>query len=87
MLGTDATSESRQQVMKQWAAMNYILKDIAVNNPNTVKYSAKLADAQFETEHVSDTDCFHPSMKGQNAMAKETWGESWYADAPLAPIK
>lgn len=63
---------------KQWQSANDALKDIAARYSQHVLYNARLAEYPFERDHLSDFDCFHPNIVGQNLLSSETWATGWW---------
>ena len=63
---------------RQWQGGNDSLREIASRYPEHVLFSGSLAEYPFEREHVSDVDCFHPNIVGQNLLSSETWVTGWW---------
>jgi len=64
---------------------NRIIRDVLMEFrddgrlPNA--YYADIFDFQFESDHINNFDCFHPSVRGHERMAEEQWCRSpWGAD-------
>lgn len=74
LLGRDRTEQDRQDFVARWRVANQTLGRIAAEFPATqLSWDPSMADTRFEWEHVSQIDCFHPSVLGQNLLAEKTW--------------
>ena len=65
----------------QWRTANDDLRLIAQRHGENVMYSSVLSEFPFERQHLSDLDCFHPNIIGQNLLSKETWTTGWWGTA------
>jgi lysophospholipase L1-like esterase len=65
----------------QWRTANDDLRLIAQRHRENVMYSSVLSEFPFERQHLSDLDCFHPNIIGQNLLSKETWTTGWWGIA------
>lgn len=63
---------------RQWHDANDNLKSIATSHSDNVLYNPRLAEYPFEREHLSDIDCFHPNIVGQNLLSYQTWITGWW---------
>ena len=78
ILSSSLSFEDRQQFKQRWEDMNKILERISLDYPNHIKFSLEIARTKFDTSHVSSVDCFHPSVKGQELIAKKSWEYGWF---------
>lgn len=65
----------------QWRTANDDLRLIAERHSQNVLYSSVLSEYPFERKHVSNLDCFHPNIVGQNLLSQETWATGWWGTA------
>jgi len=65
----------------QWRTANDDLRLIAERHGQNVLYSSVLSEYPFERKHVSNLDCFHPNIAGQNLLSQETWATGWWGTA------
>lgn len=79
LLGGERTPQERQAFLTRLDALNDTLAHIATSYPQ-VKYHGEVAQIQFEWEHVSRIDCFHPSVQGQGFLSEALWDGSWHAE-------
>ena len=61
-------------------AANEDLNLVAAKHPDHVLYNPTLAEYPFERAHLSNVDCFHPNITGQNLLSKETWNTGWWKE-------
>ena len=80
LLGPEATEASIAAFGAQWRAANEDLILIAARYRENVQFNPILAEYPFERSHVSDIDCFHPNIMGQNILSRETWNTGWWRD-------
>lgn len=78
LLGDGISSESLGLFERQWQSANDSLREIAGRYPQNVLFNSRLAEYPFEKEHLSDFDCFHPNIVGQNLLSTETWATGWW---------
>lgn len=79
LLGRSVTDSDRLAFKGRWDHANAALASVAEQYPQHIKFSARAETIEFTNEDISRTDCFHPSIKGQNTLSKETWEEGWFA--------
>lgn len=60
--------------------INLKLKDISAKYPNNVFYYDFIADIQYDEEHVSEIDCFHPSPYGQKMISEFTFNRDLFTE-------
>jgi lysophospholipase L1-like esterase len=78
MLAPTNTEARRQQVVQRELAFNQVLADSCARyalcrwDGNAVYHHA------FSRSQVSSLDYFHPSLSGQEALARTTWAASWW---------
>lgn len=80
LLSSASNEIRRQRFVEQLHDVNNLLGRIAADYPTNIKYIDKVYDFKFSKEHVSSIDCFHPSVRGQNELAKITWLHGWMFD-------
>lgn len=82
LLGENRTMEERLEFRARWEIANAALATIAeqlnARYPGQVQFDETLGSTEFEAEHLSRLDCFHPSVAGQNLIAEKTWQAGWY---------
>ena len=76
VVGCEASGEPEFQ--KSLVAFNEVLRTFAVKYRDNVKFSDGVQYAQVLPDSISDIDCFHPSVKGQEAIAELTWAQGFY---------
>jgi lysophospholipase L1-like esterase len=81
LLGSSRTELQRQAFVGRWEAANDVLAHLADEFADNVKFNGELAHTRFEWEQVSTTDCFHPSVAGQNMLAEKTWDTSLFVSS------
>jgi hypothetical protein len=60
-----------------------VLQEYKVSGLLPNAYYIDIFDIQFESIHVNDGDCFHPSTEGQALLAQEQWHRSpWGTNDP-----
>ena len=85
MLDPDNSEEDRQVTRSRILAFNVILEDLAAEysaaDPQHYwEFSDTSFTTDFDAEHVSEIDCFHPSAEGQELIAEETWATGPFAN-------
>jgi lysophospholipase L1-like esterase len=65
----------------RWADANQKLREVASRYPANIRLADGITKYRFEREHISELDCFHPNVKGQNLISEKSWEEGWF----LAP--
>src|SRR5215211_4986240 len=78
MLAATNTDTQRQQVRDREAAFNQILAQECAKDPRCRWDGGAVYNYQFSASQVSALDFFHPSLSGQAALARVTWGASWW---------
>jgi hypothetical protein len=81
MLGATRTEAERQLVVDRERAFNRILADVCAQYPRCRWDGGAVYNYQFSASQVSSLDFFHPSLSGQAALARVTWGASWWASS------
>lgn len=78
MLSLFNTDAQRQAVLEREVAFNDILAATCAQYV-MCKWDGNAAfDYQFSAAQVSSLDFFHPSLRGQAALAQITWQSSWW---------
>lgn len=76
-----ATADERRLVLEAREVVNGEIARLAGEFPANVRVAWSAAeDGAMKVGDVSDIDCFHPSVAGQNLLAEKTWGDGWYSD-------
>ena len=73
LLASNATDATRTAFVRKWEAINATITEIARDHVANVQYDPELSHIDFQWEDLSPTDCFHPSVRGQNLLAEKTW--------------
>jgi hypothetical protein len=81
MLGATRTEAERQLVVDRERAFNRILADVCAQYTRCRWDGGAVYNYQFSASQVSNLDFFHPSLSGQAALARVTWGASWWASS------
>jgi lysophospholipase L1-like esterase len=81
MLGATRTEAERQLVVDREKALNQILAQVCATYPRCRWDGGAVYNYQFSASQVSSLDFFHPSLSGQAALARITWGASWWASS------
>ena len=79
MLGATRTEAERQLVVSQEVAFNQILADVCGQYSRCRWDNNAVYNYRFSASQVSTLDFFHPSLSGQAALARVTWGASWWS--------
>ena len=78
LLSSERSDTERLAFRDRLIAANKTLQELSKAYQNNIKFIADVYDFEFTIEHVSRLDCFHPSIKGQNELARLTWNNGWY---------
>ena len=78
LLGRRVTPEQRSAFVSRLADANDTLASLAAEFSNNVRFIASAETVDFERQHVSRLDCFHPSLAGQKLISDTTWNEGWF---------
>jgi hypothetical protein len=78
LLKSNVTPSEISNFSAQWRTANDDLSAIASKYSKNVLYSPSPAEYKFERQHLSDIDCFHPNILGQNILSRETWATGWW---------
>ena len=84
LLGRGVSDLQQQRFGEQLRDVNDALRSIAEAYPANARFAEAVATAQFEWQHVSHIDCFHPSVEGQSVLAGLAWQDGWLT-GPGAP--
>jgi len=77
LLGSERTKAERQAFVQRLEDANRALRTVSSAFRDHVLYLEELEKYPFQAEHVSDIDCFHPSIDGQQLLADITWRPEW----------
>jgi lysophospholipase L1-like esterase len=80
LLGANVTEDSIAQFGTQLRTANEDLHLIAAKHSASVQFSTILSEYPYERDQLSDVDCFHPNIAGQNIISRETWNTGWWKD-------
>lgn len=78
MLSSSNTETDRQTVLAQEENDNSAEQAVCASFANCKWDNLATFDYSFTTSDVSTIDYFHPSLTGQNSLAKVTWGASYW---------
>ena len=81
MLGATRTEAERQLVVDRERAFNQILAQECAKYPRCRWDGGAVYNYRFSASQVSTLDFFHPSLSGQAALARVTWGASWWSSS------
>lgn len=79
MLGASRTSTERKQVVDREREFNKILAATCARYANCRWDGGATYNYRFSPSQVSTLDFFHPSLRGQAALAGVTWAASWWS--------
>jgi lysophospholipase L1-like esterase len=77
LLARNLSDSDRRAFIPRWQNANQVLQSVADLYPENILFRGDLADFQFEWEHLSKRDCFHPSIAGQNLLSELSWNEAF----------
>lgn len=69
------TQEQRDAFRIRVTNANAALAQIARENAGVVTFNDAMGTYQFEPEHLSGIDCFHPSVAGQQLISDLNWSD------------
>ena len=78
LLSSKRNDEERSAFRQRLLEANATLEELATHYETNVKFVGAVYDYKFSIEHLSRIDCFHPSVLGQNELARVTWENGWY---------
>jgi hypothetical protein len=81
MLAATNTETQRQQVVTRELAFNQVLADVCAQYSRCRWDNKAVYSYSFSASQVSSLDFFHPSLSGQAALARVTWGASWWSSS------
>ena len=79
LLHSNRTEDERQHFQNNINLQNEKMHEIADEFSQWVIFDKSLADVKFERKHVSQKDCFHPSLEGQDLISHLSWKNSWFS--------
>lgn len=68
----------RRAFRQRHERLNQALIAVAEAHPGNVRFSGSVARTQFERDHLSPLDFYHPSEAGQALLAERTWGDGFF---------
>lgn len=74
-----ARAADRRAVLAQLRRYNAVFRRACAAHPRCRFDGGVVFRYPFTAEEVSAVDYFHPSIEGQAALARITWGRSWWA--------
>ena len=85
MLSPDNSEADREYVRQRNIQYNAILQYLTALGANKYKnlfisWTDKTFTYPFTADDVSNIDCYHPSSRGQRAIARETWDDGPFKD-------
>ena len=78
LLNSKRTDTEREAFLGRLIAANATLQKLASKYEDNVKFVGEVFDYEFSIEHLSNYDCLHPSIEGQNELSRITWEHGWY---------
>jgi lysophospholipase L1-like esterase len=81
MLGSNRTETERQAVLKREQAFDQILANVCAQYTKCKFDGYAVYNFQFTSDMISSLDYFHPNRNGQGALARVTWGASWWTSS------
>jgi lysophospholipase L1-like esterase len=79
MLSPFNTSADRQQVLARVVADNHVPAQVCSGTPGCRWDGDATYNYSFNASQISGLDFFHPNLRGQAALAAETWAASWWS--------
>ncbi len=73
LLNSKRTPKEREEFMGRWQDANQALEEVAGMFPENILFPKDAATTRFDFKHISEIDCFHPSVAGQDLLAEATW--------------
>ena len=83
LLHSKRTDEERLAFKKRIHKINDHIENLSFNYPDNLLFISELEKFKFQKEHISQRDCFHPSVAGQDLLARFTWQKGWFAEKNL----
>lgn len=83
MLSPFNTAADRQKVLAQVVADNGALAQVCDSTPGCKWDADATFNYPFAASQISSLDYFHPNLRGQAALAAETWAASWWPTTGL----
>jgi lysophospholipase L1-like esterase len=80
LLSSKNTDEQRYLFRTKLKRVNDFFYKISTLYPDNIRYNEILGTYEFDLEHISKKDCFHPSISGQNLISNLTWDNGWYSE-------
>lgn len=80
LLSDDRSDRDRLAFEQRLELANAALMSVADSHPDHIRFDPSIGAREFEWEHVSPRDCFHPSGPGQSMISDLTWDSGWFAD-------
>ena len=77
-LPADLLAKLKHGYRERWERANAALAAVASKFPANVRFVAKTPRVQFDSEHLSSIDFYHPSVAGQRLIAEVTWEQGWF---------
>jgi len=86
MLSPDNTEADREYVRQRNIQYNNILQFLTAIGTRKytnlfISWTDETFTYPFTADDVSNIDCYHPSSRGQRAIARETWNDGPFKDA------
>ena len=78
LLHSKRNDEERREFYSRLVDANKVLEELSAEYDSHVKFVADVFAFKFSIDHLSPIDCFHPSIKGQDALADMTWNKGWF---------
>lgn len=79
ILKSDVTPGEIDDFRTVWRNANEELALISSKYSSNVLLNTAVSEFQFEREHLSDIDCFHPNINGQNVLSQQAWIGGWWS--------
>ena len=80
LLSSDNTKEKRDLFSIKLNRVNDFFYKISKLYSDNIRYNKTLGTYDFDFEHISKRDCFHPSISGQNLISDLTWSDGWFGE-------
>lgn len=80
LLTKKVTDNQRDEFSQRIKDLNAKLKEVSTEYPNNAFYYDFIAEIEYDEEHISEIDCFHPSAYGQKMIAEFTFNRDLFTE-------
>ncbi len=80
LFGKKLTEKQRETFEDRVVDVNLKLKEISAQFPENAFFYEVIQDLDFDEEHISEIDCFHPSPLGQKLLSEYTFNRDLFTE-------